>query len=208
MARPFSFEIHPIFVPNFHEKVSFFARDFGQESLFFRVNFFNCYSRNRRRHRFGGGYHWPSRKKKNTFIHFVANNSTTKTNPFFLFSFMMAQKTHFTFRLSVGFFAVFVIELVTMFRSQFISSFVVESTVVKFPVTFTTVVVVPYFTRKISNWLFIPWFMVQYTIYIAGIKKPMKTLCISLFKNVIEKRFRDLLIEIPPVSNNFFRSPK
>ena len=34
VARPFSFEIHPIFAPKSREKASIFARDFGQELFF------------------------------------------------------------------------------------------------------------------------------------------------------------------------------
>ena len=34
MACPFLFENHPIFAPNSREKVSIFARDFGQDFFF------------------------------------------------------------------------------------------------------------------------------------------------------------------------------
>ena len=50
MARPFSFEIHPIFVPNSREKALILARDFGQELFFFRIDFFDG-RRSRRRRR-------------------------------------------------------------------------------------------------------------------------------------------------------------
>ena len=64
---------------------------------------------------------------------------------------MMAGDTHLALRLSVGFFAVLVAELVTV-GSQSITSSVVESTIVELPVALTTVVVVvPSFTRKASS---------------------------------------------------------
>ena len=61
------------------------------------------------------------------------------------FFLMMSGKPHFVFR-----FTIFVTELV-MVNSKSISSFVVEFTVVKLPVTFITVVVVPSFIRKTWN---------------------------------------------------------
>ena len=57
------------------------------------------------------------------------------------------------------FFTIFVNKLVNV-GSQSIASIVMEFTVVEFPIIFITVVVVPSFDRKISNWLFIPWNMV------------------------------------------------
>ena len=68
------------------------------------MNFFdNCFwnVRRRRRRRRNCRHHRPSCKEKNAFIHPLANNSTAKTSPFFFFfTFMMAEETHFAFRLS------------------------------------------------------------------------------------------------------------
>ena len=163
MVRPFSSEIRPIFVQNFREKASAPPRDFGQELFFFRfwMDFFDGRFWNRRRRRRCRRPR-PSCKEKGTFIYPVANYTTAKTGPFF--SFMMAGKIYFAFRLSAGFFAVLVAELVILVNSQSISSFVVEFTIIKLPITFITIVVVPSFDRKTSNWLLIPWNMVQYTI--------------------------------------------
>ena len=69
-----------------------------------------------------------------------------KHAPFFSLLVMMAGETHFAFCLTI-----FVDELVTV-GSQSISSFVMESTVVKLPVIrVTVVVVVQFFDRKASN---------------------------------------------------------
>ena len=148
----FFFEIHPIFVPNSREKASTPARDFGEKLLFFRfwMNFFDGRFWNRRRRRHRCRYHRPSCGEKNTFNDPVANNSKAKTG-YFLFLFLYDGRRDpfcFPFHHSVN-------ELV-MVNSQSITSFVVESTVVKLPVTLTTVVVIPFFTRKTSNWLLIP----------------------------------------------------
>ena len=148
MARPFFFfEIHPIFVSNFREKVLIFARDFGQD-FFFPNQFFQ----------------WlfsvssssslplpPAVVQKKNYIYLPCGQLYHHENKlFFFFFFIMAGKTHFVFRVSVNFFANFVAELVTLVNPQSISSFVKEFTVVKFPVIFITVVIVPFFDRNFS----------------------------------------------------------
>ena len=84
--------------------------------FFFRVNFFNRCSRNRRR-RCVGGYHLAVEQEKNIYPP-CGQQFHNENKPFSLFSsFMMAGETHFVFRFSVGFFAVFVVKLVILVNS-------------------------------------------------------------------------------------------
>ena len=86
----------------------------------------------------------------------------------------MAGDTHLALRPTI-----FVDELVTV-GSQSITSSVVESTIVELPVArATVVVVVQSFDRKVSNWLLTPWSIVQYAVYVAGMGRPRRALCIS-----------------------------
>ena len=134
VARSFSSEIHPIFVPNSREKASVFARDFGQELFFSDSEWtFSMVV-------FGivvvvvVAVVTGRRVKKKMHLFTLWPTILQWKQAFFILSSMMAGETHFAFFFSANFLAIFAAELVTV-SSQSITSSVVESTIIKFPVT-------------------------------------------------------------------------
>ena len=128
--------------------------------------------------------------KRITFIHPVANNSTTRTSFILFYFIMMAGETQ-----SFIFPTIFVNESVII-NSQSIPSFAVEFTVVKKNVIFITVVIIHSMEHGVI-----------YSVNRGDIKTD-KSFMHFIIENVIEKCFRDLIIDIhfPRFQQLFFET--